>query len=245
MAEDVRQLKSGLEDLARGAGASRFGVADLAPAQDFILSHGDDYLAQFPVAVTAAVPMIDAWVDLLPRQQDPLVMRSYGELLEAVDRRWLDIAYSLTIALQDAGYKALPIAEHVSDPVHRRGVFSHKLAAHLAGLGWIGKNTLLVTPERGPRVRLMTVLTTAPLPVTKPKIELAYDGCGACRTCVDVCPAGALSGVPFAVDVPRDARIDFRKCSDYRDQQLKRVGSRHCALCLSVCPFGDSRKRLK
>jgi epoxyqueuosine reductase len=245
VAGDMDRLARELEEKARGMGAEYFGVADLAPAREFILSHGRDYLGQFPLALTAAVPMIDGWVDQLHRQDDALVMQSYAETLDVVDRRWLSIAYSLTLILQSAGYKALPIAEHVTEKVHRTGVISHKMTAHVAGLGWIGKNTLLITPERGPRVRLMTVLTTAPLPVTKPKVELTYDGCGDCRACVDVCPVQALTGVPFAVHVPRDARLDFRKCSDYRVEQGKRVGARTCALCLRACPFGDSGKRLK
>jgi epoxyqueuosine reductase len=245
MASEMDRLARELEEEAMGMGAAYFGVADLEPVREFILSYGDDYLGQFPFALTAAVPMIDGWVDQLYRQDDALVMQSYAETLDAIDRRWLSISYSLTLILQGAGYKALPIAEHASDKVHRRGVISHKLAAHLAGLGWIGKNTLLITPEHGPRVRLMTVLTTAPLPVTKPKVELTYDGCGACRVCVDVCPVQALTGVPFTVEVPRDARLDFRKCLDYRMGQEKRVGARTCALCLCSCPFGDSGKRLK
>jgi epoxyqueuosine reductase len=244
MATAADRLLRQLEEKAIGMGAVYFGVADLVPAREFILSSGDDYLGQFPFALTAAVPMIDGWVDQLHRQEDALVMQSYAETLDAIDRRWLGIAYTLTAILQNAGYKALPIAEHATDRVRRRGVISHKLTAHLAGLGWIGKNTLLITPERGPRVRLMTVLTAAPLPVTQPKVELTYDGCGACRACVDACPVQALTGLPFAVEVPRDERLDFRKCVAYRLEQEKRVGARHCGLCLSVCPFGDSDKRL-
>ncbi|MFH1485847.1 MAG: 4Fe-4S double cluster binding domain-containing protein, partial [Chloroflexota bacterium] len=233
-----------LEEKARGMGASHFGVADLRPAREFMIAQGGEYLAKFPLAVTAAVPMIDGWVDELSQHGNRLVMQSYAELLEVVDRRWLTIAYSLTLILQNSGYRALPIAEHVVEPTKRSGVFSHKLAAHLAGLGWIGKNALLVTPERGPRVRLLTVLTTAPLLVTEPKVALDHDGCGTCRSCVDICPASALTGVPFAINVPRDARLDFRKCSDYRNQQVERTGSRTCALCLHICPFGDSDRRL-
>ncbi len=245
MTSKMDRLARELKEKATDMGAACFGVADLAPAREFILSYHDDYLEQFPFALTAAVPMIDGWVDQLHRQGDALVMKSYMETLHAIDRRWLSISYSLTLILQNAGYKALPIPEHAMDKAYRRGLFSHKLAAHLAGLGWIGKNTLLITPEQGPRVRLMTVLTTAPLPVSKPKVELTYDGCGDCRACVDVCPVQALTGIPFAVGVSRDARLDFRKCLDYRIEQEKQFGARTCALCLRACPFGDSGKRLK
>ena len=84
------------------------------------------------------------------------------------------------------------------------GFFSHKLAAHLAGLGWIGKSCLLVTLEVGPRVRWASVLTDAPLMAGEPLEER----CGECRGCVEVCPAGAFSGRSFFFDEPRAARFD-------------------------------------
>ncbi|MCK9565162.1 MAG: hypothetical protein M0Q43_03825 [Methanothrix sp.] len=66
-------------------------------------------------------------------------------------------------------------------------VFSHKLAAHMAGLGWIGKSCLLITPEAGPRVRWASVLTDAPMKATGYAMA---ERCGECRKCVDVCPHG-------------------------------------------------------
>jgi hypothetical protein len=65
-----------------------------------------------------------------------------------------------------------------------KDVRAHKLAAHLAGLGWIGKSCLLLTEQFGPRVRFVSVLTDAPLeagsPLDKP--------CGKCQVCIDACP---------------------------------------------------------
>lgn len=91
------------------------------------------------------------------------------------------------------------------------GLFSHKLAAHLAGLGWIGKSCLPVTPEAGPRVRWASVLTDAPLAAG----EQLEERCGECEACVEVCPAGAFSGRSFFSDEPRAARFDAFKCRYY------------------------------
>jgi epoxyqueuosine reductase len=91
------------------------------------------------------------------------------------------------------------------------GLFSHKLVAHLAGLGWIGKSCLLVTLEVGPRVRWASVLTDAPLMAGEPLEER----CGECRGCVEVCPVGAFSGRSFFSDEPRAARLDVFKCRYY------------------------------
>ena len=139
--------------------------------------------------------------------------------------------------LQREGHQALPIpASKRVDNERICAAFSHKLAAHLAGLGWIGKSCLLVTPEEGPRVRWATVLTDAPLPVTgKP-----MDGrCGKCNRCVEICPVQAFTGAAFRASEPREKRYDAGKCDRYfaamrdKDAQLA-----VCGLCLYVCPYG-------
>ena len=226
--DNLEVLIQRLETKARDMGVLYFGTVDLRPVADFIVGHGGEWLTQFPFAVTAAVSMVDTWVDALSQHSDRRAMMSYHELLEAVDRRWLDIAYELTLILQNSGYKALPIVEHAVD-LDRRSVFPHKLAAHLAGFGWIGRNNLLITPERGPRVRLLTVLTTVPLKPTKPNVPLNYDGCGTCRLCVDICPVEALTGTPFTAGIARDALLDWKKCREYRHVlQLARTGAPVC-----------------
>ena len=70
----------------------------------------------------------------------------------------LDLMVSrLSREIQKKGYQALPIpASERYDDERICAVFSHKLAAHLAGQGWIGKSCLLVTTEAGPRVRWIT-----------------------------------------------------------------------------------------
>ena len=75
------------------------------------------------------------------------------------------IALRLSNSLQRQGYRAFPIPASKRAVVDERvaAIFSHKLAAHMAGLGWIGKSCLLITPEAGPRVRWATVLTDAPI----------------------------------------------------------------------------------
>ncbi len=96
------------------------------------------------------------------------------------------IALRVANMLQRAGYGAFPVpASKRTDDEHICGVFSQKLAAHLAGLGWIGKSCLLVTPDHGPRVRWVTVLTDTPLKPTGFPME---PRCGKCTACVDICP---------------------------------------------------------
>jgi len=108
-----------------------------------------------------------------------------------------------------------------------RGVFSHKLAAHLAGLGWIGKSCLLITPSFGPRVRFVTVLTDAPLSPGAPLNRK----CGKCRACILACPVQAFKGVEFRATDPVETRFDRWVCEEYRR-------THPCGLCVAKCPFG-------
>jgi epoxyqueuosine reductase QueG len=115
------------------------------------------------------------------------------------------------------------------------GLFSHKLAAHLAGLGWIGKSCLLIASEVGPRVRWTTILTDAPLEAGSP----LSDRCGDCRLCVEACSSQAFTGRPFDPQEPREARFDAHRCEEYRNHLRDEVtGVRTCGMCVYICPYG-------
>jgi hypothetical protein len=114
------------------------------------------------------IGFLDELVDMLEDRQDPVGARLYRHPSYPVVNQVLDqIALQIANTIQRKGFRALPIpaSKRANDELIA-GVFSQKLAAHLAGLGWIGKSCLLVTPDHGPRVRWITVLTDAPLAPT-------------------------------------------------------------------------------
>lgn len=78
----------------------------------------------------------------------------------------------------------------------------HKTVALRAGLGFIGKNNLLVTERYGCAVLLGKVLTTAPFITTSEEPQELK--CGDCSICVDVCPTGALLGKTWSITTTRD-----------------------------------------
>jgi epoxyqueuosine reductase QueG len=222
---------------AQRLGAEFFGVADISPVRDFVLSFGGLAMAEYPRAVSLGVSLSDTIVNALSRWAERAVARRYSHHVYDVTNVRLDLMASrLAAALQRDGYKSLviPASERVDDQ-RICAAFSHKLAAGQAGLGWIGKSCLLITPERGPRVRWVTVLTDAPLRPTGRPIE---QDCGTCNECVDVCPVHALSGRAFCANEAREARLDARKCDEYRDHMKAITGFSVCGLCLYVCPYG-------
>ncbi|HTY91484.1 MAG TPA: 4Fe-4S double cluster binding domain-containing protein [Methanocella sp.] len=229
-------LYSVLEKCAMDEGADFFGVADLAPAREAILAQGGEALAGYPLAISLGIKLLDPLVDQLPERHKRAVAVSYRMHCYDVINQRLDLmASKLSGVIQRSGYKAFPVPSSMrADDEKICAVFSHKMAAHLAGLGWIGKSCLLVTPEAGPRVRWITILTDAPLKAGTPMAVR----CGDCRECADVCPVKAFTGRNFVETEPREARYDARRCEKYLKGLETSTGYAVCGMCLYICPFG-------
>jgi epoxyqueuosine reductase QueG len=228
--------------LAVSLGADYYGVADLGPAQDFIREEGGKRVAQYPRTIVAGIRLQDSVVDLLS-DKDKAGAILYRHIAYDVVNSALDqIALRIANALQREGYGAFPVpASKRTDNERICGIFSQKLGAHMAGLGWIGKSCLLVTPDHGPRVRWVNILTDAPL---KPTGSPMKPRCGECTECVNTCPIRAFTGKPFSPDEPREARFDAAACDRYYKKLEKELGfAGVCGLCLYVCPHGRKAGR--
>ncbi len=222
-----------LVSLAGDLGADLFGVADLGPARKFVVRQGGERVASFTYGITIGMGLsytvVDDIVPELPADHSLYGYHLYKVVSPAVD----SIAWHLARSIQEWGYSALPIpTSQYRAPGERSAIFSHKLAAHLAGLGWIGKNCLLITPQFGPRVRLASVLTDCPLEAG----QRMDDRCGHCRECIDACPAHALTGAEFCDAEEREVRLHAEACGAYRDAKGGLRSGHVCGLCLAVCP---------
>ena len=177
-------------------------------------------------------------VDELIHHEELPIIFSYRGLYNSVNACLDKAALLILRKIQEARFRAYPIpASQRVNEMKLEGAFSHKLAAHCAGLRWIGKSCLLIAPDHGPRVRLATVLTDVPL---KPG-SLLERRCGDCTRCVDICPAKAFAGVPFNPSEPRDVRFKAHLCSQYTDRRTRQFGEGICGLCVHVCPYGQRR----
>jgi epoxyqueuosine reductase len=234
------QLSSLIEKQAEDLGTDFFGIADLSTAHQFILEQGGPVIAEYPKAISVGITLLDSIVDQLPKRAEKAIAIEYRHYGYDVVNNKLDfIALHLSNLLQRQGYRAFPIpASKRVDDERICAAFSHKLAAHLAGLGWIGKSCLLITPQAGPRVRWATVLTDAPLEPTGYPLE---ERCGECLECVEICPIGAFTDRSFNKDETREKRYDARKCESYHKDLEKTMGVGLCGMCLYVCPYGRTK----
>lgn len=114
--------------------------------------------------------------------------------------------------------------------------------AHLAGLGWFGKNTMLINSVEGSWFFIGLLLTSLELKPDRP----AIGGCGTCRACIEACPTGAI------VHVGGRWQVDARRCISYltiehrapfSEDQERLIGewTVGCDVCQEVCPFNAQR----
>ena len=231
---DKVNLRGKLESLAKEMGATYFGIADLTPARQRISEQGGEFLTQFPRAVSHGFVLTDGIVNTLVHHKNIAALNTYWHYVYRIINPRLDsISMMLAQSLDKAGFQAFVVpSSQTVDRTKLASVFSHKLAAHLAGLGWIGKSALLITPEHGPRVRWGTVLTDAPLETGTPMEEMCRD----CRACVKGCPAHAFTGQAFDKTRPRSEIFAAESCDHY----LSKREALHtaCGMCVYICPFG-------
>jgi epoxyqueuosine reductase len=120
-----------------------------------------------------------------------------------------------------------------------------KTSAVKCGIGSQGKNTLLITPKYGPRIRLIAVLTTAKLNIDE---EFKDSLCGDCEKCISACPTKALE--PYKIKINRclvyaaeqpdskDVPDDVREIEQKLTQRPTANSYIECTICLEACPIG-------
>ncbi|MGA2955256.1 MAG: hypothetical protein ABSF48_05990 [Thermodesulfobacteriota bacterium] len=191
-----------------------------------------------------------------------------------LNARLRELTYNVALFIEDQGFEAFPLDPSIDDKAREirilqeepepkikiLGDFSHRHAVVAAGLGEFAMSCMVVVPKFGPRVRVVSVITTAPIEPTsqiqgKGRFNICQpEACG--LQCVKKCPAKALAG---------DGTIDHFKCRNYRNPssytleyfkaiaESKKPGrpsssgasvkatppvGQTCGICIKVCPIG-------
>lgn len=246
-------LRRRLDGWARALGFEALGVTDVdaGPHRDYLAQwlaqghHGsmlwmerhEALRSDPPGLLPGALRVISVRMNYRPRDDDP-------EAVLADPRK----AYIARYALGRDYHKVLrPRLARLAERIEREAGGQHraltdsaplleKAYGEKAGLGWIGKNTLLLNREAGSWFLLGEILSTLPLPIDDPSTG---DPCGTCSRCLSACPTDAFRG-------PR--QLDARRCLAYQTienkgpipEDLRRpLGNRifGCDDCQLVCPF--------
>lgn len=215
-------------------GADLCGVADLEAVHDDIVAAYGHHFDGLTRAVAFGVYLPKRVVDEVIEHPTHTYL-AYYDIANALIN---EIGLRLNNLLMKMGYDTYPIPASQRTGAKDNGVFSHRMAAQLGGLGWIGKSCALVTKEAGPRLRLGTVLTNAPLKADSPMEEQ----CGSCRLCTDICPAHAILGKNFDPKDDLSQRFDFKRCDAFLTETRQTFGKRTCGRCIAVCRYGKGGK---
>lgn len=208
-------------------GATLIGFGD-------ITSFGTDITGGFPRAISIAVKYDERIVENL--KSDEFAFYVHLNEIKSKVNNLVKIAEEL---IRTGGYNYRAVTDvsiKNSTQLKELKFFSHALAAAYSGLGWIGKSSLLITPEYGPRVRLATILTDANFIIATPSIQ---DKCGECDLCVLACPYQAIHNINWGESVSSEMLVDRCLCYDKRRLFFSVLGRNYsCGRCIQACKFG-------
>jgi epoxyqueuosine reductase QueG len=216
--ENTEKLKT----LCHQWGCSLFGVADLRFYEKDLILFPSISIDQFPYGISVGYHLSDAILEGIETQPTLLYFQHYQRINILLDT----LGLILTSVIQNLGYQAIPIAaSQIADWKNQRGHLSHKHIAKAAGLGWIGRNNLLVNEKYGSRIRLITILTTLPLIMDFP----SSGDCSSCRDCLSVCPAEAIQ--------EHQKDFDHLRCYEQLRSFAKILHFSHniCGVCVKAC----------
>lgn len=207
-----------------GCGADLVGVGDLWNVKG----------CPYPIGVSVALVLPKDLVRDLQRAPT----REYYEVYHSFNKKLNDIVTAGEKFLRERGFEAYAQStDRVQVDEKNRSQLPHKTVATKAGLGWIGKNNLLVTRRYGCAIRLSSLLTSAPLCADEPVL---HSYCGTCRNCVESCPAQALRGSIWTPGLAREEIVDVESC--YKKQleiMSKNTGIETdlCGKCFALCRY--------
>lgn len=217
-------LTENIKNLLYANSAQLVGIGDMHHIENCI----------YPIGISVAIPLPVHLIHDLKTAPT----REYRETYFAMNKKLNGIVMLGEQFLKDAGYDAYAqTTDRVVVNKQNISKLPHKTVATCAGLGWIGKNNLLVTRKFGSAVRLSSLLTNAPLRCAEP-VRKSY--CGECTLCVRQCPAQALHGTLWEPGMLREKIVDVEAC--YKKQREIMYASTGidtdlCGKCFAVCAY--------
>ncbi|MBI5183402.1 MAG: epoxyqueuosine reductase [Nitrospinae bacterium] len=215
---DYHELKS----LAEEWGVTLFGVGDVRDILNTFELLPKDISDGLVYGISMGIRLSGRIMESIKDGPTKLYYYHYRRVNIALDQ----VAIMITNHIQRSNFNALPIpSSQTIDWENQRAHLSHKAIGVMAGIGWIGRNNLLVNRDHGSLVRYVTVLTDMPLKVDSPSKE----DCGECTECMKICPVGAIK--ESFNDYNRDLCLERLKWFSKKYH----IGHYICGICVKVC----------
>jgi epoxyqueuosine reductase QueG len=234
----AEQVGEELAGYARGLGAELYGVASAAdyarefpdkpPPTRFVKDAQSVIIIGMPFEPgTTATVLRPELAGLRAQASDAITTSNVqpagaerfflGPENEILARELAAMGYKIAKFLRHQGWTALHLPPAAQDRRFRTAPFYHMPAMYLAGMGTLGLNCSILTPEFGPRIYVSSIITDCPLAAGT---SMGEELCERCGLCVESCPIGAIDGNgwknPFA-------------CASYGC----------CSTCIAICPVGE------
>ncbi len=231
-------LPDRIRELARAANIDIVGITRADPFPGYLWADSPRRDPRLSFASARSILLFGVYIGgfALPSWDDARVGRTSRLILSGFDLDIVTPLEPIVSFLRDLGFEA----ELCDDAKPGGSILPLKLAAVRAGIGWQGKNSLLVSQQFGSFLSMGGIVTNAEL---EPEGRPAADRCGKCRACMNACPTGAIEE-PY--------RLNRERCLTYRLQRpslpedVRRVvGNRvlQCEICQGVCPWNQTHLR--
>lgn len=212
----MKYLNQEIENILKNQGAKLIRFVSI--------SHLDEKQnRQLPNAIVFALPLTATYIKEVfdtPNYVQARVEDNFNfdddEYLQT-EHKTGEITDELATFIKEKGYEAIPqsdealVAEGLFNFETKESVLPHKTIALLGGLGWIGKNNLLITPEYGAAQCLGTVITDAPLETVL--YEPCLPKCDTCTVCANICEKQVLKRKIWSIALLRDEIVDVYGCN--------------------------------
>ncbi|MFW9909173.1 MAG: epoxyqueuosine reductase [Candidatus Thorarchaeota archaeon] len=251
----MTSLTERLKQLARELGFASIGISNPDMLEDLPYGQVGKIIAlrspvqELPGVKSIVLLAFHTWDRIFYLSVDPPEWRGYG--LHSPEEKFE--SYYLVYEIMKK--QAWEIVDYLRREGHEAMYSSRipmKTTAIKCGLGCQGKNTLLVTPQYGPRVSLISILTSADLEMDDPFVK---DLCGDCNLCVTACPTKALE--PYKITIEKcmtysaespcsqDVPLHVREMEKKLVPRPTRNSFIECTKCMDVCPIGKGSQKCR
>ncbi len=222
-------MEEKIKDFFKTKNIKVYGWTDLDDENKSKISLSEGILKTINSAIVFGIPLSKLVIENLNDAPDLLYLHHYRQVNYILDRTACEFANFL----EENGFPSIPIpASQIIDWKQQTAHLSHKYFARLCGIGWLGRNNLIINSVYKSRLRFVTVLSAYRF---NKNPEILKFNCGTCTSCIENCPGKAISQSP--------EKFDHIKCFETIKELTKKnnISQYICGICIKACEHGHNK----